>query len=145
MGNFLVLSPNFPSGSYHKFRNTKGYRANHAPPYGGGDGGGAGCLRYISRPPPSGRDGVGFLLLLPLHIPCSRNRQEQDNNRNVSDGLSGRDTCWVEVEDYGMLTWFHAHSTEDIVNTSQLCRLTVDSGCPTRIVDLREDDNTTIL
>ena len=38
MGNFLVLSPNFPSGSYYKFRNTKGYRAFYALPFRGGMG-----------------------------------------------------------------------------------------------------------
>ena len=48
-------------------------------PTGEGQGGGAAWVLA-----------VGLLLLLPpLHIPCTRNRQEQDNNRNVSDGLSG--------------------------------------------------------
>ena len=39
----------------------------YAPPYGGGDGGGAACLHYISRPPLSGRDGVGLLAFITFH------------------------------------------------------------------------------
>ena len=43
-----------------------------------------------------------------------------------------------------MLTWLDVDSTQDIVHASQLNRLTIDGGCPSRIVDLREDEYTTL-
>ena len=122
-------------------RVPKGYLGDHSPPYGGGDGGGASswvlghplsCCLLLFPP------------LLPLYIPSASDGEEQDHDSDIGDCLSGRDTCWVEIEHHSVFTRFHTQSTEDIVYTSNLGRLSIDSCLPTRVVDLREDYHTAV-
>ena len=133
--------PTVHTHPFQSLRGPKGYLGDHSPPYGGGDGGGAsswvlghplGCCLLLFPP------------LLPLYIPSASDGEEQDDDSDIGYGLSGRDTCWVEVEHHSVFTWLHTHSTEDIVYTSNLGRLSIDSCLPTRVVDLREDYHTAV-
>ena len=148
--------PTVHTHPFQSLRGPKGYLGDYSPPYGGGDGGGAAPLGVGGRSVgcwvlyvgcwvlPISCCLLSFPPLLPLYIPSASDDEEQDHDSDIGDCLSGRDTCWVEVEHHSVFTWLHTHSTEDIVYTSNLGRLSIDSCLPTRVVDLREDYHTTV-
>ena len=88
---------------------------------------------------------IFLLSLLHLHYYTYYNKEYKDAIPYISHRLGLAERSGMEVEHHRMLARLHLKGTENIVHTSQFCGLSVDSGCPSGIIDLREHHDSTLV
>ena len=72
----------------------------------------------------------------------ANDEQQEHTEGDVSNQLGRMHGLRVEGHHDGMFAGRYLHGTQHVVGAQDVGRLTVDSGCPARIIDFREDDET---